>query len=986
MKFLSFLYILIVQAVCFGQSTANQNINYETISTNDGLSSRKVKRVYQDNSGMIWIKTENALHRYNGYALEDMHKHLNVRINETLKTETILWEDSLSNIWLKDGNELVRFNINTEQFERFKFAKHDSDYGNAIVFVSVDHDGKLLVKPAHMNLMKYVEDNFIELADTDLSIFNESDDYYHVQLFADRDENYILKASKHKTYILSKDFKVREWFTMDHFLPQSIYPDMGFTVFRDKAGDLYAQAYYNQFFKWNFEQGLFIKPVICDTLHPSSQIRYIGNNGHFFIGGTNEVWDYNPYTGKAELLISEKEFGKNFKAHDIVKDKAGTIWVSSNFGVIKIFPESSKFTKLNIDSPSGLDHPNSVRAIYPFRDNELLISVKNFNYIYNPKTEEYKFLETPRNDMWRVVKGGENHWAVRRGSTGIFKWNSKAKVFENIPSPYPSNLLMEIEYHQGKLWMGESKFLIRYDIKEGTWERHTWRHGRLNHLYVNNDNSLFLACDGGLVEIDTNFNELRLINEETEPALSTNHLQHIYIDSDSSIWLSTRGGGVNVIDNTFKSVDVIDTRDGLPHNIVYAVIPFSGLLWIPTDNGLSVYDQDKNFIQTYTIEDGISHNEFNYPSHCLHHDRLYLGTLDGVTVVESPFETGVNPELPVFFTSISTYNRKTKQTDYHNLNLLSPEILDIKPHDNNLRVEFSLASYWQSHRNNYYYRIKGFEPEWKIVPNKNSLLIGNLPAGKYDLEIKAYNYAGLSNSHILSLPLRVHKKFTQSYLFSALISGILALLFFVIYKFRMNQYKRLAKVRQDIAVNLHDEVGSMLTGIAIESDLINADVYNETEAKSKLDQIAMKSRDASSAMSDIVWSFDSRKDKVKNLVDRMRQHLINMLKPSNIDYQFNISQMDYNSVLHPEVRQNVYLIFKESIHNIVKHSDASSVNIELKYDRGVLKLLIEDNGNNKHSSSVSSGQGIQNMKMRADKINGKLIIDDTNGYKVQLIV
>lgn len=143
------------------------------------------------------------------------------------------------------------------------------------------------------------------------------------------------------------------------------------------------------------------------------------------------------------------------------------------------------------------------------------------------------------------------------------------------------------------------------------------------------------------------------------------------------------------------------------------------------------------------------------------------------------------------------------------------------------------------------------------------------------------------------------------------------------------------------------------------------------------------SRDAMEHMRDTVWAIDSRKDKYENLVDRMREYAEKNLALRNITHEFIITDVDTKKFINPEKRQTIYLIFKEAITNIVKHSNGDHVIIEFADKKNSIQLLIRDNGTQKEIRS-SDGLGMSNMKMRAMKIGGILTTKYENGFIVEL--
>jgi signal transduction histidine kinase len=155
------------------------------------------------------------------------------------------------------------------------------------------------------------------------------------------------------------------------------------------------------------------------------------------------------------------------------------------------------------------------------------------------------------------------------------------------------------------------------------------------------------------------------------------------------------------------------------------------------------------------------------------------------------------------------------------------------------------------------------------------------------------------------------------------------------------------------------------------------------QLKDNLLELSQMSQEAMERMRDTVWAIDSRKDKYENLVDKMREFAEKNFHMKQINHIFNADIDDAKRFINPEKRQNIYLIFKEAVTNICKHSGATKVDIYLKQEKGNFILKINDNGTNKPNGK-SEGSGLTNMKMRAKSIGFNLTIENKNGYTIVL--
>lgn len=189
---------------------------------------------------------------------------------------------------------------------------------------------------------------------------------------------------------------------------------------------------------------------------------------------------------------------------------------------------------------------------------------------------------------------------------------------------------------------------------------------------------------------------------------------------------------------------------------------------------------------------------------------------------------------------------------------------------------------------------------------------------------------------------------------------------------------RMQHIRNKIAQDLHDDIGSTLSSISILSDLAMKDKSSshtlETMNEIKDSSILLMER-----MDDIVWSINPRNDSLENLLMRIRHFATTLFEAKDIDYRIEI-QKNINEVSLPmDYRQHIYLILKEAINNLVKYGRASTATIEVQFDHQHLHLNIRDNGQGFDSSSPSTGNGIQGMQRRAALMNARLAIRSSPG-------
>jgi signal transduction histidine kinase len=237
--------------------------------------------------------------------------------------------------------------------------------------------------------------------------------------------------------------------------------------------------------------------------------------------------------------------------------------------------------------------------------------------------------------------------------------------------------------------------------------------------------------------------------------------------------------------------------------------------------------------------------------------------------------------------------------------------------------------------------------------------------------------------NIQTLELNKQRSLKNYLLAGIVLLGILS--FFVYKNYRTRQKLNLQTLRNKIASDLHDDVGSTLSSISIFSQMAQ---QQSKEVNPLLETIGESSRKMLDAMADIVWTINPENDQFEKIVLRMRSFAYELLGAKNIDFEFNADEEVTKMKLPMELRKNLYLIFKEATNNMVKYSGANKALFNIKEEKNNLVMLIKDNGKGFNMQQSTAGNGLKNMKKRAKEIGAYFIIESTpgNGTVIELKV
>jgi two-component system, NarL family, sensor histidine kinase UhpB len=226
---------------------------------------------------------------------------------------------------------------------------------------------------------------------------------------------------------------------------------------------------------------------------------------------------------------------------------------------------------------------------------------------------------------------------------------------------------------------------------------------------------------------------------------------------------------------------------------------------------------------------------------------------------------------------------------------------------------------------------------------------------------------------------------------NSFIAGSILLMLLIVVLVNRNKLKRtveIEKMRSRLSRDLHDDIGSTLSSINILSRTAQKDLHQSGDEKTKasFEKINERSQRLLDNMSDIIWNINPENDSIEEVMSRMREYATTLLEAKSIDYTFNFPKERMDCKLSMDVKNNLYLIFKEAVNNLSKYSEANNAVLSLVFDEKFIHLNIEDNGVGFKVEEIKHRGGLQNMQHRAEEIKGKIsvISSPNNGTKIEL--
>ncbi|HSU51598.1 MAG TPA: two-component regulator propeller domain-containing protein [Segetibacter sp.] len=966
------LFSLLLHVFQLTAQTANKAFAFNALTINDGLSQGMVVRIFQDRYGFMWFATLDGLNRYDGYRFVVYRHDTRDQASITESFVQSIFEDSKGRLWIGTASGgLDLFERETETFIHIKQQEGNANLlsGGPINSISEDAYGNIWVSvfdklyrvTINKNVKAFGEKFSIHQVRVPL---NNGLSFLYVSkagaiYYTNAEDGVMYKLDDERTEKWSVALKVDNFVEKQNKNIASRYRIV--QLFEDKAHGCFYIFYEGGVIRFN-EKTAEPDRVYRNTFFRNYTTRLpasLDRNGVAWFAGTSNLSFFDTYSGQiSNATAKDSNFSQSLSyAYSTFIDRSGLLWVGTGgYGILKRNVRAEKFHHMGSSSLYNISEASNGKIIFGNllprakifdRTKEELIDMKTVVKTKNDEKYYARFMSPP------IATDATGAWFADSNSLRYFDKSLKKNSFYLVPlrhnNDYPDFIQSNIKDSSGHIWLGTTEGLLRFSLAERRWT-----------VYQNGSND------------PSSLSSKRIFSLCLDPAQPKKYL-----------WIGTDGGGLDRMDLETGKCIVYSVKDGLPNNVIYGILKDDdGNLWMSTNKGLSCFNPHAQTFRNFDYKDGLQSNEFNRRSYCRTKDGcLFFGGVSGFNYFypEQILKNGTVPQIVITGLKIRNQPAVVQAEGPLSKSIYLTKQLTLPYEQNFVSFEFASMDFTNSEKNLYRYKLQGIDKDWIHSDNTHSATYTNLDPGSYTFMVKGSNSDGTWNEKGTSVQLIILSPWYMTWWFRLAIA--LAVLFagYTFYRYRLRQALKLQSIRDRIAGDLHDEVGSNLSNIFIFSNVAQQKAKANGETAPLLRKITDYTQQSMEAMDDIVWMINTRNDRFENIMVRMRTLASELCETSECELHLDFDE-DLNEIkLNMEDRKNFYLIYKEALNNIAKYGECKSVWIAMKLNHNIIILKITDNGKGFDMANTNKGNGLLNMKKRAELLKGTLTVNSTAG-------
>jgi ligand-binding sensor domain-containing protein/two-component sensor histidine kinase len=1000
--------ILIPLIFFLNSYTQHRTGDFMVYGSDNGLPASLYYSVFQSSDGYLWIGSSSGMVRFDGKRYKTFFS--SYADSNSLSDNIIVdfAEDDQQNLWIAGFMQgVTKYNLHTGRFKQYPRLSEDKTASYGINKLLKDKEGDLWLATAGRGLARYVPatDKFeFFIPDPSKPADGSRRDANHVSgIAADKTDPDLLWLSCFDgLYSFHKKTKAFQKFIYKGPSGKDVYAFL--CVETDNNNKVWLGTWFNGLVGFDKGTKQFISYPYADNEYDPQHylvldIKQCNDSSLYLAAGNGGLLSVNTRIHTVHPLLTtaqlpEGSSGINIQRISITPD-AG-IFAGGNY---HIYQQHKTYSRLgnSVYFKQGSDVSINQVVYDPYRNGYWMVCSSNVSdsiYFFNHDISSRKGYISQTaidGDFEDIAIDQQNRvWAVASFS-GLYQLQDDNASFKKSLDAFPGSdtLSQQVKYIEsdrlGNLWLLTRQKLYYVDIGKNRMEEFDLLTGNENlhnlQLSAGITNDAWVSSTNGLYHCTLSPKKITHVVPDTtgKEGLARLGIKSMTIDKFGNAWLGFESDGVQIVsvkDHSILSAHNLD--GGLPSmQVNYMTTDTAGRIWVGTPAGLGLFDPwgKVKVWQLFNRNDGIKRDYIDRPIIATGTGMFFLNIENGFssfTADAYKAERRYKPFLHITSLMVNGLPHEAAELpDYLKQVSLPYDTREIS-------IEYAAMDWLYPSRTKYFYMVEGIHQEngWIMNPGTAITLTGLKP-GKYTLRINAVNGDGIQSE--MELPIIIHPAFWQRWWFLTLCIIVLLGIVYALYRYRITQLKKLQSMRNTISRNLHDDIGASLSNIHILNELTKRNISDPEKATGYIATAGEDIQRISESLSDIVWNINPKYDDIGNLFVRMKRYAADMLDGKNITPCLIFPNGAEKMFMPMDQRRDFYLIFKEAVNNLAKYSRATEAEINVWSDDHTIHLRVSDNGRGFDLQQVQQGNGIQNMKQRAEKWKAALLVESAIG-------
>ena len=807
-------------------SVRAQDIKFEYLTPDEGLSQSTVASILQDKAGFMWFGTGSGLNKYDGYTFTKYYHRAEDSTSIAGDNINCIFEDRDGDLWIANDGGLSLYNRDLDNFINYLPEKNNPNSlsGPRAYHLYEDKKGQLWIgnDGTGLNMFNRKENTFIHYRHNGNDPNSLSNDNVRC-IIEDNEGRLWVSTENGGLNLLDPKTNTFAHFYHDANDPGSIPHSNITSMTKDKGGNIWFGTLGGGICRLSSDNSgkpVFetFAPVTTDANRLKVLALFANQRNGMWIGTENGGLDYFDYDRKTFVNFQVNETNPNClnnnSIHALFEDKAGNIWVGTYTGGVNVVKRNTKkiYTYRKIPGNINSLSYNAVSCFYEDIDGKLWVGTDGGGVnICDRNTGKVVHLDTKNSSMksnavLAICSDGDQDVWVGGWDCALNLYNRKSMAFTTFTSDkngIPNNNIYDFLLdRKGRLWMTFGGFgFAQYHKSSKTFTTYTTENSDLNSSWVLNlvedfDGNIILGHTDGFSVFNPEKETFKNFSfkESDENSLSNNQISIIMVARDSTYWIGTING-LNHFDPGNLKFTRYYVQNGLPSNNITGLVEDDhGELWISTSDGISKFEPQTGKFKNYNLTDGLQGKSFIRNS-CYKSAKgeILFGGTNGYNIFlpDSLHDNSTIP--PVVITGFTIFN-KPVAINVHG-SPLKKDISQTKKitltyKQSVFSFEYVALDYTAPGQNQYAYKLEGFEDDWNYVGTKRLASYTNLDAGNYVFRVKGSNNDGIWNEEGASLMIKIKPPFWKTWIFRIAVILILASLVYFFVRQRIEQVKK----------------------------------------------------------------------------------------------------------------------------------------------------------------------------------------------------